>query len=212
MNNIKFHHFILLVLNASALSSCAVRYGNKTMNSYGKIAEAQKKEYADFVLIFMEGEELDFKYTKLGLVEATGKQYASLNEVMHSMKHRAWLNYANAIIMVKSDKILRKEGQNYLFSDEYDSETNYTATHLSGIAVQIEIDSAFIAKYGAEKDPVWLEMKNNYLTPTQIDSLKQSENSKKKPFGQRVLEGLLIVAFVGFIGVAAIYYTLNNSE
>lgn len=158
----------------------------------------------------MKGEEIDFKYTKLGMVEATGKQYASLNEVMHSMKHRAWLNYANAIIMVKSDKIIKKVDQNYLYTDEYDSVDKYSATHLSRVAVQIELDSAFVAKDGAEKDPVWLEMKNNYITPTQIDSLKQSENSKKKPFGRRALESFLMAAFVLVIGVTAIFFAVSN--
>lgn len=142
---------LLTVFSLIALvlfQSCGYTYGTYQQNEYTKLKTQPCFQKWEGVYLFFEGENLPFEYTKLGVVETVSSQYGSTAENLDELKYRAWQNCANGIIAVKSDFKTRTSGNTYVD----DSEEDYSAKVHSGIAVNINIDSAFIAKYGYLRD------------------------------------------------------------
>lgn len=201
----KLYQFILLALQAYALNACVSYSGHTTVANYAQIADPPIKEYAENVYLFMDGEEIDFKYIKLGVIDVSGSQGAKLDQVLQNVKSHAWAHYANAVIVVKTDRVTRIKTTDNI-DDKYDKQENYSSLHATGVAVQIEIDSAFVAKYGPAQDSVWIKKKI-----AKEDALKQTAENpdfgkkKKKPVIVSVLRGIGLVAFLGGAILLKIY-------
>ncbi len=91
------------------------------------------KEKIDSILIFVEGEKLDFEYQKIGLIEIDGAEYSKEENLLTEIKELAARRDCNAIINFKKDFSNQESG--ILFSKE--PLKKYTSKTLSGIAVKI---------------------------------------------------------------------------
>ncbi|MEN7550623.1 hypothetical protein AAG747_22075 [Rapidithrix thailandica] len=145
---------------------------------------------ADNIYLFFEGEYLDFQYRKIGLIEAKGDRYAGSTELLNFLKYEAWKNCANGIIHISDNYVSREEGM--LFSES--SREEYTAKTYNGIAVEITMDSAFLAKYGNEVDTAFV----GYIR----EELADQEKEYKSDVTISVV-GVLIGIIVAVVAVVA---------
>ena len=144
INTIKI---ILSVLFLFSFSSCLVGYGsldnftyldkqkdsefeNKLKNNQIKKPSAQA---IDSVLIFIEGEKLDFNYEKIGLIEVTGDKNSFESDLLLQLKRGAKFRGCNAIINFRKDFISRERGE--ILTDK--PLEIYTSRILRGVAVKI---------------------------------------------------------------------------
>jgi hypothetical protein len=68
-------------------------------------SKAQQKQ----VVVFLEGEKADFKYTSIGMVEAVGIKNATNDDMLAELKYEAWQHGANAILNVKTSVGTKEE-------------------------------------------------------------------------------------------------------
>lgn len=91
--------------------------------------------------VFYEGEDLDFKYQKIGMVEVKS-YYKDSNVLQDELVGKAHALCANAIILVR----VRRQNEDLSF---FDDETDYeTVKYLEGIAVWVDKDAAFLRRHG----------------------------------------------------------------
>jgi hypothetical protein len=121
------------------VTSCFVTYGDRTSSNITRLTQDTCKLPAKHVLLFFDGEPIDFKYDKIGLVEAEGAENVSNEKVLDYLKYEAWKNCADAIIKVKPGYKDREQGT--LF--DKDSERVYASKVFSGLAVRIQRDSTY---------------------------------------------------------------------
>lgn len=165
MNRVAFSALSFLTLLGQ---SCSVTRGDHTYSTYTKI-NTQKtcKTKAPHVYLFHEGEETDFDYTKLGEVEAHGGDYASNREVLDCLKLKAWSNCANGLIQIKSGYKTRTK----ILGNNPDSTENYNSKYYSALAVDIEMDSTFIEKYGMHQD-------TSFVKNVSADKLQRKQSKR----------------------------------
>jgi hypothetical protein len=87
-----------LLLFAACSSS---NYINVSAN-FTETNKMPAKEKQKQVIVFLEGEKADFKYTSIGMVEAVGIKNAPNSDILAELKYEAWQHGANAIINVKT--------------------------------------------------------------------------------------------------------------
>lgn len=174
------------------LHSCT--YGNYASSQYTPITESNCEQKASDMHLFFKDEPLDFKYYKIGLVEAQAGQFSRNSLVLDYLKNEAWQNCANAIIHLDDDFRLRESG--YLFEDEEDEDL-YDAKVYKGIAVYIEKDSAFYEKYGKGTTMSFTETVNQDLSV-------QEKNSKTAV--------AVVLISMGFAGILYMLFTNDVAE
>ncbi len=172
------------------LSGCITTTGAYSTTAYTPISNTPVTDKADRIHVFFEGEKLNFKYTKIGLVEAVGGPYDSNTKLLNYLKKQAWNNGANGVIHIKRDYKTRSLEHSTL-------DTSYTETYSAdvyrGIAVKIEIDSTFKAN-------------NNMTTDSTFISFAQQTGPSAK---QAEASSNLAVGFLSCIG--AVFYFLIES-
>ncbi|MGD9900194.1 MAG: hypothetical protein AB7T22_13815 [Calditrichaceae bacterium] len=144
----KLPAIILLLTIAIFTKGCLLTYGDYTGGQFTSIANETCDKKADKIYLFFEGEQLDFEYKKIGLVEANGDASASNAKVFNHLRYQAWKNCANGIINISDGYKNRDQG--VLLSPE--TRDTYSSKVFKGIAVKIKTDSAFISMYGADVD------------------------------------------------------------
>jgi hypothetical protein len=147
-----FTLFGLVISSLILFQSCLVSYGDTNERSFTPINYNYTKSNSDSMYIFFSGEEIDFNYEKIGLVEAKGHEYASNSEILDNLKYVAWTKGANGIIFVRNNYAQRESG--YLFDSE--NEEAYDAKVYEGMAVHIETDSCFLNKYAYYADTQYI--------------------------------------------------------
>ncbi len=139
------------------------------------------------IVLFFEGETINYYYNKLGLVEVQGTQYSNTNDNLNHLKYEAWRNGANALINIKNfNKII----QTPVAIGSTVAPTYHNVTITSAIAVLIN-DSIY-----------------NKLTPNKTDTLFISN---VRSYNKSESNGLIVRLFLGLLcaiacGVIAIYY------
>jgi hypothetical protein len=90
------------------------------------------------IFTFWETDDVDFPYRRLGLIEVVGKPYSSFSDLHDNLLLQARKACANALIHVYEEPIYvwNKETQQY-----------QKGFKLVGIAVQVNADANFVAKY-----------------------------------------------------------------
>lgn len=185
-----YNRFTFIALSFLTLfgQSCSVTYGDRTNSSFTKI-ETQKpcKEKASHVYLFYEGEAIDFNYKKLGEVEVKGGDFASNREVMDYLKLKAWSNCANGLIHIQSGYIKRTKRN----IDHPELDRDYNAKYYKALAVNIEMDSAFIAKYGMKQDTAFV----NRILKSQEEETRKESNQLVGSFliGTAVVLGYVLI-------------------
>lgn len=185
----KSQNCILILFSMLVLpTSCLVTYGDTNLSYYSALEKADCASLDANVHIFFEGEPLNFRYKKIGIVEAEGKDNADRTDLLNELKYQAWRHCANGIINIDDGYKERTEG--VLFNN--DSETVYSAKTYTGIAVQIEKDSVFCKKYGAVADTSYIAWKNEEIRKNEVRS--QSQFSTSVILGAIVVLVVLIVS------------------
>ena len=166
--------------------SCLMTYGDYVHNDYTPIERNNLVTKSDNIYLFFNGESIDFKYKKIGLIECQGDQYSKNGVVLDHFKYQAWKNNANAIINITDGRTIRETGT--LMDSTPD---RYLSKVYKGIAVAIDIDSAFIAKYGNEADTTFI---------THVRELNRAHNEKQEGrFFTSIFATLLGIAIVAVI-------------
>ena len=164
--------FLFLAPSILLLKGCFVSYGDYTSSqiSYLENTGVNCENRAPKIHVFFEGEMLDFKYRKIGIVEAEGDEYAGPNEVLNHLKYEAWKSCGNGLINVNSSFKDREQG--YLFDFDSDLTETYSSRYYSAIAVKIDTDSAFLEKYGSGVDTTFVTT----VRKERDESVKQTSN------------------------------------
>ena len=168
---------VYLLLISVTCSSCLVTHGDYLRTEYSPLNVTDCNPTPGNVYLFFDDEEIDFEYTKLGHVEAIGDRFSDNNEVLESLKYKAWQNCANGVIQIRKGTRYRREGMG-LTTDETDIEYNANTFH--GLAVQIDVDSTFLAKYGNITQATFI---------TRIE--KRQEQSRQRTENQLAMSALL---------------------
>jgi hypothetical protein len=104
---------------------------NETIN---KITRPKiTKEQIDAVLIFVEGEKLDFEFEKVGFIEIKGAENSYEEDLILEIKKDAVYRNCDAIINFSKNYTSRESGD--LFSKE--PLKNYSSKTYGGVAVKI---------------------------------------------------------------------------
>jgi hypothetical protein len=188
MRTILIFLFISITCN-----SCLVSYGDYLSTEYTPINPAQCEPTPGNVYLFFEDEDLDFEYTRLGHVEAIGERFSDNQEILENLKYTAWENCANGVIQIKKGSRYRREGMGLTNTEE---DIVYDANTFHGIAVQIETDSAFLAKYGS------------LTQATFVANIRQRQEKEKKQAQSQVIMSALLGAGTVALAIlaASIYY------
>lgn len=133
----------IILLPAFLLSGCAI-YGDNILTQSSTLSDVICEEEPTQIYLFFAGENIDFKYQKIALIEAVGNEYSSNEKILDHLKYEAWRNCANAIINIENNFKERTTG----LSLNDSSEDVYSVPVFTGIAVKIEKDSAFISSHG----------------------------------------------------------------
>jgi hypothetical protein len=134
-NNTGFSLVCLFVL--TFCSSCAVKH----LSAFTPIKEKGKplaKTRPKKVYVFYEGDSLKFHYKRLGFAEIECRPNEKPEESIDRLKYTAFKNSANALIGVKTEKVLKNYGGAYRTGSK-----TYVALFYKGTAVQILDDSLF---------------------------------------------------------------------
>jgi lipopolysaccharide export LptBFGC system permease protein LptF len=149
IKNIKI---LLVILSMNFLTSCFVGYSSNTNFTY---LNQQKKELylkneenerinkikspiitieqTNAVLIFIEGEKLDFEFEKVGFIEIKGAENSFDDDLIFDLKKEAVRRDCDAIINFKKNYVDRESG--VLFSNE--PLRRYSSKTYVGVAVKI---------------------------------------------------------------------------
>lgn len=133
----------LIVLSISIIITSCLAYGNDASSQYSVLRKESCDETPTELYLFFEGEQLDFSYEKLGLIEIQGAQYDSNQQLLALLKKEAANNCANGII--KIDQSFRDRTEGIVFASE--TEETYSSKVLTGIAVSIDENKVFLQKY-----------------------------------------------------------------
>jgi len=142
----------IVLLLPFLIFSCAL--GDYTTSQYTEIEPYECKVKDSTIYIFFEGEPVDFNYTKVGYVNAQGSKYATHAEVLNHLKYEAWKHCANGLIQTSSGFTYRE--REVEFFEEGDTDV-YSSKYYSALAVRIDTDSAFLAKYGSGIDTTFVQ-------------------------------------------------------
>lgn len=168
MNYNRFLLFILSLLSIGLFSKC-VSYGNTTVSQYTPIKNTPCNQPPSNFYLFFEGESLDFKYEKVGLVETDGEEYAKTEDMINNLSYKAWNNCANGLINIKHEIREREKGRTF---DSTSTEI-YNSQHYSAVAINIDTDSTFLAKHGSGIDTTFVQNVKAYNNQVSKDDTQE---------------------------------------
>lgn len=178
---------ILTILSYSCTSYSGLSQTSGTITIVNKI---DCEEKSNTMHTFFQGENIDFNYQKIGLVEVEGDRVASDTEIIDYMKYYAWDNCANALINIEKDYITRE--LTYHYSD-HDEQQIHNATLYRGLAVKIDKDATFMKKYGDTTDLDFVQIVSANLEKD------EKSNVAKKAIGSVLLVGLIVFGLYGAV-------------
>lgn len=155
--------FKLLIFLALCLAVVGCKtYPYKPKISYLLFEEHTQEQNDTSKYLFWNNEPLSFSYKKIGRIEVAGDFKDDV--LLDFLKWKAHEVHANGIITIEKTKsqILSKHA-----TANYPAEYQ-TITVLSGIAVDIQTDSAFIAKYGMAKNDGYYQRVMAYSIPEEV--------------------------------------------
>ena len=179
---------LLLMVYAT---SC-MPYGTLTQVNYTQLQKSPCAEKSNRIYLFFKGEQYDFNYEKIGLIEVNGRAYANEAEVLDYMKKKAWEQCADAIINIEIGETTRESGISFV----EETEEVYRSKMYRGIAVNIYEDSTFFKKYYIPADTSFVERVN-----------KKHEKISKSDAGWGIF-----LTLVGTVGVAVCVIAAINEE
>lgn len=183
-------NYLLCIFCLAILPSCLVTYGDNNYSSITTVNTVDCDDKAERMYLFFEGEPIDYEYERIGLVEAKGNRYSSDELLMGYLKNEAWNACANAIINIKKDYQVREEGS---ILDDDDERDYYDATIISGLAVRIDTNFAFLEKYGGGLDTSFRQEVSN--------DMKQQANESDTQIVLSIVLGLVgLIVFVSVLG------------
>lgn len=128
----------MIIVFALAMFSCSSSEYTQTTGKIFACKNLECVEKADNIYLLNSGNLKDLEYQIIGVVEAEG----ILEEMTLSrVKYIAWENCANAILDLKTEK-----------SNNFEEVDNFIPKKISGLAVKVNEDSIFYAKFGKLKD------------------------------------------------------------
>ena len=149
----------LLIYIAFVFSSCnPISYSSAV--KYINLSDYNCENKATNILLFFEGENTNFAYKKLGLIEIN--QYHDAEMTFDLMKQKAHEMCGNAIVGIK--KTVTSE----IYTDKYNKIKTYNKINYSGIAVFFENESEFITESKNVVD-------TNFLTRNRIKDQKLND-------------------------------------
>ena len=136
----------LLALLSACVISCTP-YGHRTQSGFSKLGQDTCSQKPQKVDLYFAGENVQFEYEKVGLVEALGGESASPQEVLDYLKYEAWRNCADAIIGIETNSATRERDTPFLTETQ-----QYRSRVYSGLAVKyksmplrpIQTDTSFL--------------------------------------------------------------------
>ena len=147
---------------------------------FARLSNVPCLEKPNHVHLFFGGETIDFDYEKVGFVEAGGEGQDSNATTLNYLKYQAWQHCADAVIQVE---------KNYKYREESSSDRSggvYSDAVFTGVAVKVQRDSAFIAKYERRTDTTFAafvrkeQLRNEKYRPV------QPQNGKQRSAGARM--------------------------
>lgn len=177
----KLNKFLL----AFILAGC-VSYGENTRSSLVSFNEIQCEQKSSNLYLFVEGENIDFEYEKIGLIEVQSGQFATSEEAFDELKYQVWNNCANGIINIEQSSTLRETGTTFV-----DNEEMYSSYVVTGVAVRITEDDDFIIV--------------NEKNRVSLDFVEKVEGRKNKEMKKANAEGTMsvIAIIAGAIAILA---------
>lgn len=172
---------IFLCLKSSQVQSQNLR---KTSAEYSSISTLPCENRSDQIYLFFAGEDIDFRYQKLGFIEVTGEASASLDEVMYRLKYEAWKNCANGIIQLSN---INKHS----YSTTGESVSSTRLKVYQGIAVHIDTDAEFYFENGYQPDST---LAKTYQKEVLLQTRKTEMKKKEVPI--LIFLGITIAAAV----------------
>lgn len=148
----------------------------------------------DYVLLFFEGEKIDFEYTRIGIIETEGKTTNTNTDVVNFMKYNAWDMGADAIINVKDNYRVRETH----FSEGEVIRSIYDVKVYSGLAVRIHNDSAFYARYSTPADTSFIDYVESRLIINEENKEKSDSIERLRTFGAILLLIAALALSAGF--------------
>ncbi|MES2587354.1 MAG: hypothetical protein V4622_00155 [Bacteroidota bacterium] len=105
---------------------------------YTVLSQTNCENRTENVFLFFDGEQTDFEYQKLGLIEV--KQIHSQEMTFDLMKEQAYKMCGNAVINIK------KNTTSEIYTDKNNKIQTYNRISYTGIAVAIDGNSGFMLK------------------------------------------------------------------
>lgn len=176
----------IFALIMSALSVGCGSYGDHTRSDFSPLTEVEEcDEKPEVIYLFTENENIDFNYTKVGLIEVQGGQFISLTEVMDELQYKAWNYCANGIMNISHSNALRETGTLWVEN----SERLYSSRVLTAVAVNIEVTDDFKEKYASNA--------------SSMDFIKRKREKQAKELKQSQ-EGTTVMILAGIVGLVVI--------
>lgn len=129
---------VLLFFISLQLIGCSVGSKQSITSEYLAFDKQNCSKKADNIYSVYRSEKIDLKLDTIGTIEVIAGENYTNKEILDMLKYEAWKNCANGIVSVPD--ILKS------------NVTVKTKKSISCYAVKISQDSAFISKYGNQKD------------------------------------------------------------
>ena len=119
--------FIILVI---FLNSCSIGYS--VDRNFTPLSTLNCESTPENVVLFFEGEKIDFEYEKIGLIEIQGQYSSTDTELIEEVKKMAKSKCCDIVINLKKSYVYRDK--KLLFTDVPNEK--YTSIVYNGIAVR----------------------------------------------------------------------------
>ncbi len=127
------------------------------------------------------GESRDFNYSMLGYVKVDAPSWETTENIKDQLMYEAHLAGANAVIDIKDYKIL----------DQYRDSTR----RMTGVAVKIPVDSAWVAQHGYGEDMVFVAYAQNHRYQSRLHRNQRASEA----INTTIAVGLLTLGVIGEI-------------
>lgn len=162
-----YHLYLISIFSLSMATTSVV-----AQTSYSPIKQVYCVEKPSEFYLFYEGENLPFKYEKIGEVSVVENSYYFRDaDLLNNLKYYAWKNCANGLLFIKSG---------YTGSEE-------TVKYYSAVAVRIDTDSDFKIRYGSGADMSFVQV---------VEQKRIQEKSQRKAGAGLSLMAILVAIFL----------------
>ena len=127
------------------------------------------------------GESRDFEYRMLGFVKVDAPSWETTENIKDQLMYEAHLAGANAVIDIKDYKVL----------DQHRDSTR----RMTGVAVKIPVDSAWVAQHGYGEDMVFVAYAQNHRYQSRLHRNQRASDA----FNTTLAVGLFTLGVIGEI-------------